>query len=188
MNCQAITDFKKYIVDNIPGIMAFLVSALSLWISWKTFKRDQIQLKLLIYPAQTWGGTNLDKLQSGLGIDISNPSRSPVKLGSLGGSCRYYTLRTLAMKILGRFTPKSWEPYMFLWDGPHINPYLRPNGQPLTLAAGDRLTFIIPDPGGKDLGEHIAVKASSLHIFDGIGNKYLLPQAAFKKLRRTYSK
>lgn len=185
MDCSSLLEIKNYIVTNIAGISAFIVSVLSLWVSWKAYRKDDPKLELNLYSAEIWGGTGTPE-QKGLAVSVGNIGKVPVKLDSIGGNCKYYDFKILCSKVFRSLTPKSLEPHAFLVDAVEVNQYLRPQGVFITIPAGDRISFVIPDPRGVELGKYLEKNASSVYIFDAIGNKYLLSKARFSKLRRDY--
>jgi hypothetical protein len=186
MECSALTELKKYLLENISGMAAFLVSALSLYISWLAYKKDDPRLDLNIYAAQVWDASSGQLTNGGLAISIANIGKNPIKLSSLGGSCNFFKIRTFLSRILGRFTPKRLEPHEFIFDSPETNLHLRSHGAFITIPAGDRITFMIDDPKGTEFGKHLSKNSSTLHIFDAIGNKHSLSKARFSKLKRDY--
>lgn len=186
MNCDLLEQFKNQLASNISGVSAFAISLLSLVISWKAYKRDDPRLSLNVYAARSIGGAYSNLANTGLAISIANLGKNPVKLGDLGGRSNYFRFKSIASYLLRSLTPKKLEPLEFLITGITIDAFLKRNGQYISVPAGDRITFIIPDPEGKEMGEHLAKNASSIHISDAVGNRYKLPGASFSKLKRDY--
>lgn len=89
--------------------------------------------------------------------------------------------------MLRRFTPKFLEPTEFLVSSLDVDKYLRPSGDFITLPPGERITFMINDPG-EELGGHIARQSSCAYIFDAVGNRHFVSSSQFSKLKRDYEK
>lgn len=186
MDCSSLAEIKKYIVDNLAGIVSFIMAVLSLIVSWKAYKRDEPNLKLSMYSGEERGGPKLSITKTGLILSIANIGKNPVKLDSLGGNGLHYRKKMIASKILRGLMPKKLEANKFLIDVPEINYYIRPAGVPLTLQPGNRIIFMIDDPKGAQVVKELSKCASSVHIFDAVGNEYRLSDAEFSKLKRMY--
>lgn len=186
MQCNAIAEIKKYIVENLPGLSAFIVSVLSLWVSWMAYKRDDPKLDFNVYAAEMLGGTDLRLERTGLCISIANLGKNPVKLNSIGGDCKFYGFKLFVSRVMGTLTPKFLEPRAFLLDAIEISQYLRPSGDFIAIPPGDRILFMIQDPRGIELIKYFSKAASAIYIFDAVGNKYFLSKARFAKLKRDY--
>lgn len=187
MYCNVFNEIKNYFLENISGISAFILSLLSLKVSWMAYKRDDPKLDLNLYAAELMGGQNWKVEEKGLAVSVANIGKNSVKLDSLGGYSKYYKFKIFIFRFLKSYTPKFLSPTAFLIDAVEINQNLRPQGFFITLAAGDRITFIIPNPRGHELGKHLSKKASCVHIFDAIGNRYEFSKPRFAKLKSDYS-
>lgn len=90
MICDSWLEIKKYIVDNISGISAFIISVLSLIVSWKSYKRDDPKILLSLYAGEVRNGSSFEIENTGLIVSIANVGKNPTKLASLGGSLKYF--------------------------------------------------------------------------------------------------
>ena len=188
MSCEVLFEIKKYVMDNASGIAAFIISVLSLIISWKAYKRDDPKLLLNFYKGEIRNGSTFKIEKTGLIVSIANVGKNPTKLGSLGGSTKYFKIKRICSFVLRGLNPKGLEPTEFLVSSVHVDNHLRKSGDFHTLPSGERMTFMIDDPAGKELAQHIATESSCAYIFDAIGNKYFVSGAQFSKLKRDYKK
>lgn len=186
MNCFSVfTEIKSYLLENVPGIAAFAVSVLSLWISWLAYKRDDPRLVFAVYAAEQVGA---GPKTTGLAISIYNIGKVSVKIESIGGKSSFFRCKSIVFKILKGFTPKKLVPTEFLVSSIKIDAYLRPAGRPVSLPPGERITFVIGDPDGTTLGKNITEKASALFLSDAVGNRFYLKHDRFVKLKKDYKK
>jgi hypothetical protein len=187
----------KISTSDLLAALSFIVSLVSMWVSYKTYRRDEGSLVISVKLGELFNPGQLNHKRDGIFFRISNPGRRLITIADayceLDGSLKRMRIQILLK--LSQFIPKRI--FQRLIGRRHIARlfpsvasgflYLS-TGKFLTLNEGDVTDQVAYFPEADGMAKVFAFETKKFIVTDTAGKQYCLPHRALQNFRFEYQR